>query len=175
LGGHRQAGTYTITVWRTLNLIPKTRRWTGEVRTHEIPKVTATELKVVAADSKRIGKSSTASLQMLTPGIDVSWPSKLLLSIDDERVVPYFVKALETRSHSRKFDACTLAKYPTDEAVAALDKALSTTGHDIDNCTTFQIAETCARNVRIGAFNSLKMNEDPRVREVVSARRQDFN
>jgi hypothetical protein len=95
-----------------------------------------------------------------------------LLSIDDERVVPYFVKALETRSHSRKFAAtCALAKYPTDEAVAALAKALSTTGHDIDNCTTFQIAETCARHARIGAFNALKMNEDPRAREVV-ARRQ---
>jgi hypothetical protein len=23
-------GSYTIAVWRTLNLIPKTRRWTGE-------------------------------------------------------------------------------------------------------------------------------------------------
>jgi hypothetical protein len=39
------------------------------------------------------------------------------------------VKALETRSYSRKFDAiCALAKYLIDEAVAALEKALSTTG-----------------------------------------------
>ena len=131
--------------------------------THDIPTVTATELKVVAADPERMGKIiDRLAAEMLTPGIDARWPSKLLLSIDDERVVPYFVKALETRSYSRKFDAtCALAKYPTDEAVAALEKALSTTGHDVDNCTTFQIAETCARNVRIGAFNGLKMNEHP--------------
>ena len=122
-------GSYTITVWRTLNLILKTRRRTGGVRTHEIPKVTATDLKVVAADSKRIGKIiDRLAAELLTSGIDVSWPSKLLLSIDDERVVPYFVKALETRSYSRKFAAtCALAKYPTDKAVAALAKALSTT------------------------------------------------
>jgi hypothetical protein len=80
--------------------------------------------------SERMGKIiDRLAAEMLTPGIDASWPSKLLLSIDDERVVPYFVKALETRSYSRKFDAiCALAKYLIDEAVAALEKALSTTG-----------------------------------------------
>ena len=84
--------------------------------------------QVVAADSERMGKIiDHLAAEMLTPGIDASWPSKVLLSIDDARVVPYFVKALETRSYSRKFDAtCALAKYPTDEAVAALAKALST-------------------------------------------------
>ena len=147
------------------------------MRTHNVPKVTATELKVVAADSERMGKIiDRLAAEMLTPGIDASWPSKLLLSIDDERVVPYFVKALETRRYDQKFDATrALAKYPIDEAVTALEKALGTTGHDIDNCRTVGIAETCARNVRIGAFQALKMNQHPRAREVVSARRQEFN
>ena len=37
-------------------LIPKTRRWTGEMRTHDIPTVTAMEFKIVAVDFNRMRK-----------------------------------------------------------------------------------------------------------------------
>ena len=93
--------------------------------------------------------------------------------IDDPRVVPYFSRALATRSYTIKFIALhVLGKFGTDEAFAALQAGMKTSAADFDTGSAGQAVRNAA-NIRTAAAGALRRCTHPKAREYLLAQRHD--
>jgi hypothetical protein len=172
-----EAGTYEIICRRTLQLLrPAADGAFARQPTSDIAVEVRTTLGVLPRDSLRM-KAVIDELgkQMLEadgekPGdeavIALAW-------IDDPRVVPYFIRALEIRSYTLKFIAVRLfGRFATEEALAGLKSALALTAADFDGVTPEKSAELAAR-IRSAAVDALARSGHPQARELLVAQRRD--
>jgi hypothetical protein len=123
-------GRYTISVDKTLRLgVGRGDGWATRSTKHpthlritiEVKPSTPAQLGVVI---DRIGAKMLAATEDAGGSL-----AEALASINDVRVVPYFVKALALSDWSRQFGAIrALAAYNTPESLAALQRALSIPG-----------------------------------------------
>jgi hypothetical protein len=82
--------------------------------------------------------------------------------IDDKRVIPWYVKAINTRSYELKFAALdALAQFDCDEALAGLKLGLVTKGADIGNCDNEAGAAQLAGGIRRAAACALVRSRHP--------------
>lgn len=87
--------------------------------------------------------------------------ARRLSLIADDRVVPWYVKALQTDNYELKSMAIDrLWRMKGDEALGALKMAMATQGKDIGNCTTPAVADSCAVNIRVAAAYGLGRREE---------------
>ena len=98
--------------------------------------------------------------------IGLSW-------IEDPRVVPYFVRALQVHSYTLKFIAIqVLARFATDEALSGLRIAVGTSASEFNYVTGDKPAELAAR-IRSAAVGALMRCRHPRASELLVAQRHD--
>ncbi len=137
-----------------------TRPWHGRIELSRIQ----IPLKAPRLDQARIGELiEELGTQMLGKNGTVSDRAVRSLSmIEDERVIPWYLKAMDTDSYSLKFAALSrLARFKGDEALRGLKKGMKTRGADIGNCTTDAGAAQSANNVRHAAAGALSRSQHP--------------
>jgi hypothetical protein len=161
-------GDYTITCKTVLKLGRHTPgEWNYQEKTTDVTVEVATHLKIVPLDRKRMGELiETLGKAMLgsdTASAEATWS---LASIEDERVIPPFNKAMETDSYGFKFAALdALAKFRSDEALRGLKKGMTTQSADlIAHCTTEEVARQSAANIRHAAAVALSKSPHPKAK-----------
>lgn len=93
--------------------------------------------------------------------------------IDDQRVIPWYVKALKTNpnecdSYGLKVEALDrLSRFNTDEALAGLRIGMVTRGTDMGNCNTPALAEQSAGEVRHCAAIALARSPHPQAKALL--------
>jgi len=137
-----------------------TRPWHGRI---ELPRIQI-PLKAPRLNHASIGELiEELGIQMLGKDAAASVRAARSLSmVEDERVIPWYLKAMDTNSYSLKFRALDrLAMFKSDEAFRGLKKAMATQGPDIGNCTTEALAAGSASNIRHAAAGALSRSQHP--------------
>jgi hypothetical protein len=171
------AGSYTITCRRTLQLL---RAGSGadfakqEIR--DVATEAKTKIEIEPPDPAALGRliDEYGETMLRARGEKEGDDAVLALSwIDDPRVVPYFRRALAIRSYTIKFIALhALGKFPTDEALAALQAAMKTKAADLDYPNAEQAARSAA-SLRAAAAGALGRSKHPKAREFLLTQRND--
>ena len=136
-------------------------QWHGRI---EIPAV-AVPLKPEPLDPAKVG-STIEQLGKVMLGNDFAAREeavRALSLIDDPRVIPWYLKAMDTDSDDLKFAALDrLARLlPGDAALAGLKKGIKTQGLDIGNSTTSAVAAQAVDGVRLEAAHALARSPNP--------------
>lgn len=152
-------GEYTLTVRRKLSLVPldladdERRKVKPEVATLSA----SAKIVVMKPDAKKFGDLiDTLGVDLLNPE-RAERATKMLLLIQDERVIPHFVKLSQLPRVEPRYAACEgLKKFKTGEAFAALKAMTATTGDDLKgSAVNRQLEESSARAVRHVAVSAL--------------------
>jgi hypothetical protein len=94
--------------------------------------------------------------------------------IDDDRVIPWYVKAVATDDYELKFAALDrLGRLNSAEALAGVKVGMTTQGKDIGNCTTAAVAEQCAENIRVEAAHALARSPQPDAKRLLMTMAED--
>ncbi|MBI5725765.1 MAG: HEAT repeat domain-containing protein [Planctomycetes bacterium] len=94
--------------------------------------------------------------------------------IDDERVIPWYVKAMDTDSSQLRMHALDrLSRFKGDAALEGIRKGMKTQRPDIGNCTTPQVAYQAAEAVRYSTAIALARSPHPKARELLLTMRHD--
>jgi HEAT repeat protein len=96
-------------------------------------------------------------LTMVEKDADMSSEAVRALSlIADERVIPWYVKALDTNRYELKMAALDrLSRFQGDSAFRGLIMGMRTQANDIGNCSSEAVAKKMAENVRHAAAGAL--------------------
>lgn len=172
-----EVGTYSIVAKRTLKLSKHTPgRWDSREKTIDVQAQASTRIEIVPQDREKMGQLITAlGDTMLGMQSDTAEPAALMLSyIQDERVVPCFVRALKTRSYEKKFTALrALARFRNEAAFQALKKGMETKAEDIGSATTWKVATQLAKNIRHTAAAALARCPHPGAIPFMLSKRND--
>ena len=142
------------------------RRWHGRL---ELPPVLI-PTEPVPHDPATVGPLiEKLGAQMLSKNDRESEAAERELSlIDDPRVVPWYVKAVESDDYSLKFAGLDrLARLEGDEALAGLKIGAATTGEHFGSDTKESLAKDLAENIRHKAVNGLARSSHSQAREVL--------
>jgi hypothetical protein len=94
--------------------------------------------------------------------------------IDDPRVIPWYVKAVKTRSYELKFHALDrLSRLAGDAAFEGLKVGMSTRGEDIADTTTAKVAAECAEGIRHAAADGLARSPHPKAKALLLSMEDD--
>jgi hypothetical protein len=160
-----EPGTYSITCRRQLLITD------SQEPTNFMPLITSTgnvaiahtTLEVTPVDNQKMGRLisdlGTAMLENKSKNGESS--TKLLACIDDERVVPYWRRAMAARSYSLRFAALSaLVKFDSDEALEAIKAGMATTPADLTPPNTSP-SEQAADGIRHAAAEALRKSRHP--------------
>jgi hypothetical protein len=165
-------GVYSISARRTLNLIPEGSKWNYGASTYDISTSVDCSIKVVPADHQRMGELIDRLGKDLLAGKRGSMQK--LCAISDERTIPYFRQAAESRDYELKVEAlAALGKFGSEEAIKVLEKGLATTWQDIGNCKNQHQAESMAENIRTAAAQALQCSQAEKSHQVLIAHLHD--
>jgi hypothetical protein len=93
---------------------------------------------------------------------------RALSLIDDPRVIPWYLKAMETNSRALKSAAWDrLSRFQGDEALNGIKKGMATQGKDIGNTSTAALAAQSAADVRHYAALALARSPHPDARRLL--------
>lgn len=94
--------------------------------------------------------------------------------IDDPRVIPWYVKAVKTKSYDLKSSALDrLARFEGDAALEGVKFAMTTQGDDIANCATPEVAASCAANIRGAAAGALARSPHKQAKALLFTMEED--
>lgn len=152
-------GEYILTVRRKLSLVPLDLSDDERRKVKpEVASVSASaKIVVTKPDAKKFGDLiDTLGVELLNPQ-RAERATKMLLLIQDERVIPHFVKLSQLPRVEPRYAACEgLKKFKTDEAFAALKAMTATTGDDLKgSAVNRQLEVSSARAVRHVAVSAL--------------------
>ena len=172
------AGDYTVTCKTVLKLSKHTPgKWDHNEKTTDINVEVKTPFKVVPTDQKRMGELIEAlGDRMLGSNSDVSDEATRSLGwIDDERVIPFFSKAVATDNYSLRFAALdALAKFKSDDALQGIKTGLATQASDMRaHATTDALAGQLADNIRHSAAIALSRSPNPEATKLLLSLWQD--
>jgi hypothetical protein len=169
-------GAYTFVCERTLQLLKPQADSSFLDKATNVDVSARTLLTVTASDPKRLGNLiDDLGRRILSEHDQVATDArKALASIQDERVLPWLLKSLELKTYGAKFYALSsLANYEAPAAVEGLKSALNLKGADLPNCcTTAQLADSLAKNLRVAAVHSLARNKNPDARKFLLEQRR---
>ncbi len=172
-----EVGNYIIVAKRTLKLRKySSNRWDFNETTIDVPAQAEATIEVVPSDRARMGEViEDLGTTMLTARWDKAEAAADTLSyIQDERVIPYFGRALETNDYELKFKALgALAKFNDDGAFQTIKKGMETKGEDIGNTTNEKVANQLAENIRNAAAAALAKSPHPAAIPFLLSRRND--
>jgi len=170
-------GNYSIVVQKTLRVSKfNAAQWNILDKMIDIPSQASTRLTVIAQDKEKLGEIiadlGNRTLTETVTGHDS--PIQSLDAIDDERTIPYFVKALSTNSYELRFAAITaLAKFNNEAAFQSLKKAMTTNGDEVGNTASKEVADQVADNLRVAAAYALSKSPYPGAIPYLITRRSD--
>ena len=172
------AGDYTVTCKMVLKLGRHTPgNWDHNEKTTDTKVEVSTPLKVVPTDRKRLGELIEAlGDRMLDRNSDASdEATRSLAWIDDERVIPFFNKAVATDNYSLRFAALdALAKFRSDDALRGIKTGLATQASDMRaHATTDALAGQLADNIRHSAAVALSRSPNPEASKLLLSLWQD--
>ena len=100
--------------------------------------------------------------------------ARALTYIEDERTIPYFVKAFATNNYTQKFTALNaLDRFHSDMAFQCLQQGVITRAEEIGNTTTKAVAAQLAENIRTTAAQALARSPHPEAIPLLLSRRTD--
>jgi hypothetical protein len=173
-------GRYAITCERKLQLLqPQEGKFFAELKPVEVEVSAHTVIDVTPRDEAAMGEViRTLGERMLagTSDDDARTAAAMLATIDDERVVPWLCRAVDSKSYSLKFvGVITLAKFDSDEAFAGLQRGMATRGSDFDpaSATRPELLEQSADNIRHAAAGALSRSRHPAARAFLLEQRHD--
>jgi hypothetical protein len=172
-----KTGSYSIVARRTMRLsryIPG--RWNAKEQTTDMQAQASATVEIVSQDREKMGEViQDLGTTMLGGNYDKAESAAYSLSyIQDERVIPYFIKALATNNYSLKFSALgALAKFNDEAAFQALKRGLETKGEDIGDTTTKEVANQLADNIRLTAAAALSRSPHPGAIPFLLSKRDD--
>lgn len=173
-------GDYTVICKTILKLGTHTPgKWDYQEKTADVKVEVATHLKVVPLDRRQMGELIEVLGQaMLGNDPTSAEATQSLTSIDDERVIPPFNKAVDTNNDELiKFAALhALAKFRSDEALRGLKKGMATQASDlIAHRTTEEVARRWAANIRHAAAVALSNSPHPEAKGLLLSMWNDPN
>src|ERR1700738_4063540 len=140
-----------------------------------MPKAQA-RLEVIPRDDNKMGEviDSLGTALLEQRYVEANGPAKSLGYIDDERAIPYWVKALRTNEYSMKFAALrALGQFNNDTAFEALKEGMATKGEDMGGAATKEGADQMAVNIRDAAAGSLSQSKHLGAISFLLSRRAD--
>jgi len=94
--------------------------------------------------------------------------------IDDERVIPWYVKLAVTRVYSAKFIALSrLSRFDTDAALEGIQSCMAVRGEDFDYPSSPTVHEGSARNIRVSAAYALARCRHPQAKPLLLTMQDD--
>lgn len=159
-----EVGRYTIVAKRTLQLSKyATGRENAEEQATEVQAQASTTIEVVPQDTELMGELiSGLGTTMLSRHNTAEAAASTLSYIPDERVIPYFVKSLETNNYNLKVSALrALSKFNDEAAFQALKRGMETKRENIGNVTTKEVANQLVENIRNTAAGALAKSPHP--------------
>lgn len=158
----QEVGNYTIVASRILALSKYTsEEWDCREKTTDVQTEASTQIQVVPLDEVKMGKLiEHLGSAILNENDNES--TRALKYIQDERVIPYFIKALETDSYSKKFSALhALSKFDNESAFLGLQKGFTTKAKDIEKVATEELAVQLVDNIHHTAAIALAESPHP--------------
>jgi len=146
--------------------------WHGRI---EIPPVMV-PLKPVPVDPVRAAELiRKLGSEMLSSDGTVSGKARRALSlIEDERVIPWYVKAINTRKSYLKYAALDqLRRFNSDQALVGLKKGMTTQGRDIENLKPHAYAVKSAEGIRRFAAYALRRSPHPGAKQFLLSQWKD--
>lgn len=173
----KKPGKYSIVAERLLKIVDsKTIDWSDETGTLDLEVNASTEIQVTPLDDHKMGELIAAKGEAMlneTPQESES-AEAILSSIQDVRVIPYFIRALKTRRYDRKFSALqALSKFDDEGAFDALKLGMETSGNDIGDTTTPELARSSAAGIRHAAAGALARSPHPDALSFLLKQRND--
>lgn len=170
----KKPGTYSITAARDLDFTDAKQPVRID-KSKSFPVEATANVTVLPPNEVELGEV-IASLGSKVGSRQDIWtsPARLLAYIDDPRVIPYLAKAVNYGDYDAKLWAYgSLEKFNDDAAFAALKKGFETTGKDITNATTLELAGQLSENARVAAAASLAQSAHPAAKSFLIANRHD--
>ena len=132
----QEVGNYTMVAKRILNLGKHTSDlYDIRTKTTDVPTEASTKFRVVPLAEVRMGDiiNRLGSAMFRKYSNESEEATDALDYIQDERVIPYFVRASETNRYGLKFNSLhALSKFDSESAFVALRNGLETEGEDIN-------------------------------------------
>lgn len=171
------AGKYSISVKQTLKVIygPVEGALPDDQLTAIDVKATG-QIEVTPYDAKKLRKLiDKLGVELLKPNSDVSEAAMRDLSnIHDKRVIPYFIKGIETKRYSIQFGSLrALGRYDGEKAFAALKRGMQLSADDVENVTRRKVANQLAINLRHVSAVALSSAAHPDAIPFLLTRRTD--
>ena len=172
------AGDYTVTCKAVLRLSRHTPgNWDHNEKTTDTKVEVTTPLKVLPTDEKWMGELIEAlGDRMVDRNFDASDEATGSLAwIEDERVIPFFNKAVATDNYSLRFAALdALAKFRCDDALRGIKTGLATQASAMRaHATNDALAGQLADNIRHSAAVALSRSPHPEATKLLLSLWQD--
>jgi hypothetical protein len=160
------AGTFTIRSERTFTVREAgTDTWYGD-KGDEISVRAEAPIKVLPADNAGMGAIIEALGKKFftkdeSEARTQAWQK--MSAIDDERVIPWFCKGVDTRQYGFVSSSITaLGKFKSDEALACIQRVMGLSGPDlVGEFTRPELATGSADNIRQEVANTLSESPHP--------------
>jgi hypothetical protein len=162
----KEPGTYRMTIRRRLELVPDDGGDAFSRKTTEIDVSATATITIVPADADKFGRliARLGAKVVARDTEDYERAEKMLGSIHDERVIPYYVALAEKPRSWLRGEACrVLGRYNNDLAFETLEKLLLTTADDVrEGVTTDELAVRAAEGVRGSAVHGISTSPHPK-------------
>lgn len=172
----KEPGIYSVVAQRTLRIGKYTGNWDFKDKADNVEAQASTQIEVVPQDKEKMG-ALISNLGDTIMGVDIDKAEAAayrLSAINDERVIPIFIKALDRRNYDLKYKSLrALEKYDTDEAFQGLKKGMETQGKDIAGAATPVVAAEVAGLIRNTAAWSLSNSRNPQALPFLISKRHD--
>ena len=140
--------------------------WHGRLQLPPAPIPLKAEQLDPATLAERIDELGRA--MVAAPGDGSERAQRALSLIDDPRVIPWYVKAVQVNYYSLKFEALDhLGRFNTDEALAGIKFGMATQGRDIGYTTTPELASQLADAIRHCAVSALVRSPHPQAKALL--------
>ena len=94
--------------------------------------------------------------------------------IDDERVIPWYVKLAATRDYDGKFEALDrLSRFDTDAALEGIKSCMNTQGEDLDRMSNPAVGKSSADAIRVSAAYALERCRHPQAKALLLTMQDD--
>ena len=170
-----ETGIYTITCKRTLGFLDLDAEG---LRSNgiSVPVQTSVQIEVVGSNHEKMGDIiEKLGAEMLGEDEEkAERASRSLDYINDERTVPYFVKAIDSDTNSLVLSSLrSLSKYSTDLAIEGIKKVMKASPKEMRRASNRQSAISMAESVRLSAAIALKDSKHPDAFSLLLSMRKD--
>lgn len=163
----RDGKTYRLQATLEIPQVGHDPPWFGWYGKLDLPAVEIPTRPPALDPAQAAATIETLGAQMLA-GPDRDEARRRLSLIDDERVIPWYVRALKTSDYELKFEALDrLARFRADAALEGLKLGMTTSGRDMGNTSNPQVAQDIAVNIRHEAAIALARSPHPDAKKLL--------